>query len=57
MCIVCEIAFWDMVDALTPEMRERIMRANAEVARLSCEAPADAAAAPKPPTAKDERKP
>jgi hypothetical protein len=37
MCIACEMSFWDMIDALAPEERERILRA--EVARFACDAP------------------
>jgi hypothetical protein len=37
MCIACEMSFWDMVDALAPEERERILRA--EAARFACDAP------------------
>ena len=37
MCIACELSFWDMVDALEPEARERILREQA--ARFACEAP------------------
>jgi hypothetical protein len=33
MCIACEMGFWDMVEALPPETRERILRA--EAARLN----------------------
>ena len=28
MCIACEMSFWDMIDALAPEDRERILRAG-----------------------------
>lgn len=41
MCIACELGFWDMVEALPPEARERILRE--EAARLNapftCDAP------------------
>jgi hypothetical protein len=33
MCIACEMGFWDMVDALPPETRERVLRE--EAARLN----------------------
>jgi hypothetical protein len=52
MCIACELGFWDMVQALPPETRERILRE--EVARMACDAPDDAAA---PPSTQNERKP
>jgi len=52
MCIACEIAFMDLLDALSPEERERILRENA-AARFACEAPASE---PSPANA-DERKP
>ena len=55
MCIACEIAFMDMLDALSPEERERILRENA-AARFACEAPQDEAAPASQPMA-DERKP
>ncbi len=29
MCIACEMGFWDMVEALPPETRERILREEA----------------------------
>ena len=57
MCIACEIAFMDLLDALSPEERERILRENA-VARFACEAPASEAPASGPsPANADERKP
>ncbi len=52
MCIACEMSFWNMIDALPPEDRERILREQA--ARFECEVPEP------PPTAQpnvDERKP
>jgi len=52
MCIACEMSFWNMIDALPPEDRERILREQA--ARFECEAPEPA------PTVQpdvDERKP
>jgi len=39
MCIACEMAFMDMLAALSPEERERILRENEEAARFACEAP------------------
>ncbi len=37
MCIACEMGFWDMVEALPPETRERILRE--EAARFGCDVP------------------
>jgi hypothetical protein len=48
MCIACEMAFMDMVEALAPEERERLLRE--EAARFACEPQADA------PAPQDERK-
>ena len=54
MCIACEMGFWDMVEALPPETRERILREEAarQSAPFGCDVPeADA------PSKQDERKP
>jgi hypothetical protein len=53
MCIACEMSFWNMLDALPPETRERILREQAEAARFACEPPP----APDVQPAEDERKP
>jgi hypothetical protein len=53
MCIACEMAFFDMVEAMTPEAREKLLREHEEAARFACDAPP--AEAPQP--AEDERKP
>ncbi len=53
MCIACEMSFWNMIDALPPEVRERILREQAE--RFACEAP-EPAPADAPPVP-DECKP
>ena len=53
MCIACEMAFFDMVEALPEETRARILREQEEAARFACDAPP--AEAPLP--AEDERKP
>ena len=53
MCIACEMGFWDMMDALPPETRERILRE--EAARMACDVPEDNT--PAAPPAQDERKP
>ena len=49
MCIACEMGFWDMVEALPPEARERILREEAARvnAPFACE-PEDAPASPAP---------
>ena len=60
MCIACEMGFWDMVEALPPETRERILREEtarqAAPSPFACDVPEEA-----PPTAapstQDERKP
>jgi hypothetical protein len=53
MCIACEMGFWGMVEAMSPEAREQFLREQAE--RFACDAPETA-----PPTiepGKDERTP
>ena len=45
MCIACEMGFWDMVEALSPELRERILREE-EARRaqpFACDTPASPA--------------
>ena len=54
MCIACEIAFMDMLAAVSPEERARILRENAQAAQFACEAPQSE---PGPQAAEDERKP
>jgi len=54
MCIACELGFWNMVDTLSPELRERILREQEESKRFACETPADQPAAP---PVQDDRKP
>jgi len=41
MCIACEMGFWDMVEALSPEMRERILHEEAarRAAPIACDVP------------------
>jgi hypothetical protein len=56
MCIACEIAFMDVLDAVSPEERERILREQAQSQRFSCEAPANEPPQQQPINA-DERKP
>ena len=53
MCIACEMAFFDMVEAMTPEAREKFLRDQEEAARFACDAPPAEARQP----AEDERKP
>ena len=54
MCLACEMAFFDMIEAMTPEAREKFLREQEEAARFACDtlpAPAQARAAedePKP---------
>jgi len=65
MCIACEMGFYDMLEALTPEERERILRE--EAARRGYTVPAapfvcepfetEAPHAQRPDTSEDERKP
>ena len=54
MCIACEMGFWDMVEALPPDTRERILREEAarQKEAFACDAPEDA-----PTVIQDERKP
>jgi hypothetical protein len=51
MCIACEMNFWNMIDALPTEERERILREQAE--QFACEA----TETPQPQPVPDERKP
>jgi hypothetical protein len=51
MCIACEMNFWNMIDALPLEDRERILREQA--ARFEC----DEAVREAPQPTVDERKP
>jgi hypothetical protein len=53
MCIACELGFLNMLEALSPEERARILREHEQAARLSCEAPRQDPAPP----AEDERAP
>jgi hypothetical protein len=39
MCMACEMSFWSMIDALPPEARERVLRAQHEAERIACDAP------------------
>jgi len=54
MCIACELNFWNMIDALPPDDRERVLREQA--ARFGCDAPEGAPPPPAQP-ATDEFKP
>jgi hypothetical protein len=55
MCMACELSFWDMVEALEPAEREKVLRAQA--ARFGCDVPEDAAPIPAAQIIEDERKP
>jgi hypothetical protein len=55
MCIACEMGFWSMVDALSPEAREKFLREQA--AQFACDVPEAAAPPAVPPLPQDERKP
>ncbi len=58
MCIACEMGFWDMVEQLPPETRERILREEearlsaAQNAAFNCDAPEEVS-----PKTADETKP
>jgi len=39
--MACEMAFWDMLEALPEATREKILREQEEAARFACEAPAE----------------
>jgi hypothetical protein len=54
MCIACEMGFWGMVEAMSPEAREQFLRDQAE--RFACDAPPEAAL-PTNELGKDERTP
>jgi hypothetical protein len=54
MCIACEMGFWGMVEAMSPEAREQFLREQAE--RFACDAPPEAAPQSVAP-GKDERTP
>jgi hypothetical protein len=53
MCIACELGFLSMLEALSPDERERIVREHEEAMRLACEAPQE----PQQDSRKDERAP
>jgi hypothetical protein len=55
MCIACEMSFWDMVEALPQDARERVLREQA--AAFGCDVPDGEAAEPAAQPAPDERKP
>jgi hypothetical protein len=54
MCIACEMGFWGMVEAMSPEAREQFLREQAE--RFACDA-AEQAVPPAIEPAKDEPTP
>ena len=41
MCIACELGYWSMMDALPPEVRERILRQQESSGQFACDAPAN----------------
>ena len=53
MCIACEMSFWDMVEALPQDARERVLREEAarQAEPFACDVPATVAPSPD-----DERK-
>jgi hypothetical protein len=53
MCIACELGFLDMIEALSPQEREQVLRE--EAARFACDAPEASSPSEKP--VEDERKP
>lgn len=58
MCMACEMGFWAMIDALSPDERERYLRRlreQEEAARFACDEPVPAVPAAGPP--EGERKP
>ena len=59
MCIACEFGFWDMLEALPPETRERVLREQAALLNnpLTCDAPEDAPPAEDAPPVEDAQKP
>ena len=62
MCMACEMGFWSMIDALSPEDRDRIMRqyeeaAREEAARFACDVPEDRQPPAAVPPEADEPKP
>ena len=54
MCIACELGFLNMLEALSPEVRQGILREHEEAMRLVCDAPPQSAA---PQPTEDERAP
>ena len=54
MCLACEMAFFDMLAAMTPEARDKLLREQEAEAGFACDAP-PASADVKP--AEGERKP
>ena len=39
MCIACEMGFWGMVEAMSPEARQQFLREQEEAMRIACDAP------------------
>jgi len=57
MCIACELGFWSMVDALSPEARARLMQQYENAARLACDMPEGETPKAAAPSEADEPKP
>jgi len=54
MCIACELGFLNMLEAMSPEARERFLREHEEATRPSCDVPPQNSA---PQPSEDERAP
>jgi len=39
MCIACEMSLLNMLEAMSPEAREKFLREHEEAMQLSCDAP------------------
>ena len=59
MYMACEMGFWDMVDALPPEAREKFLREQAAELNepFACDVPEEAGPAVVASPGQDERKP
>lgn len=55
MCIACEMGFWSMFDAMSPEAQQQYLRE--EAARFACEAIEGETPQAGPQPSPDERKP
>ena len=52
MCIACEMGFWGMVEAMSPEARQQFLREQEEAMQMACDAPTQS-----PVPKEDERAP